>query len=65
MTAREQQIQIITLLTSALAYVNEATRIEQRMSHAPHTHPSYQEIQDRLGQLLQTERMIAINLGVQ
>ena len=58
MTDLEQQRQIVNLLETALASTIEAHRIEQRMSHTPHPHPRYTEIQSRLEGLLDSERAV-------
>ena len=58
MTDLEQQRQIVTMLETALVCTIEAQRIEQRMSHTPHPHPCYTEIQSRLEGLRDSERAI-------
>jgi hypothetical protein len=63
MTSREDQQQIVNLLEDALARTTEALRIEQRMSHTPHPHPGFKEIEDRLEWLLNSERALLKRIG--
>lgn len=58
MTSTENQTQIVSLLEDALARVSEAQCIEQKMSHTPHPHPRYKEIEGQLEWLLNSERAL-------
>ncbi len=56
MTALEDRQQIVNLLEDALARVSEATSIEQRLTHQPHTNAYLRDIQNRLEWQLNIER---------
>lgn len=54
----EHQKQIVNLLEDALARTRLAFQIEQKMSHTPHPHPRFKEIEENLDRLLASERVL-------
>ena len=64
MTNFEHQQQIVTLLESALASTIEALCIEQKISHTPHPHPHFTQVQRALEGLLSNERALLKRMEV-
>lgn len=64
MTKVEHQQQIVTLLENSLAGLGEALRIEQKISHTPHPHPHFTQVQRALEGLLSNERALLKRMEV-